>query len=138
MIMCVIVALSDPVYRPTPDDCLSPFWAKAFPGHGDDISKDGPGGEKKVISPTGARKKAPMTLGLADKRIFVINNERVVEDGASIGRMQRSTGTTPKDDKSCLVSYHYSFLLNIIGLYILNACGIAIKNHAVIFPIWPP
>ena len=52
----------------------SPFWQR------DDICRDGPGGDK-VTSPKG--KKAPMSLGLADKRLFIINNERVVGDGAA-------------------------------------------------------
>lgn len=70
-------------------DCLSPFW------YGDDISRDGPGGDK-VASPKG--KKAPMTLGIADKRFFVINNGRVAEDGGAVGTL--SGGAT----NTCIVS----------------------------------
>ena len=95
-------------YRPTPDECLSPFWTKQFPGCGDDASKDGPGGEKKASSPSTAgsgKKKSPVTLNLAGNRIFVINNGRVVEDGSSLGRMKSSAASaTAKEDNTGLVS----------------------------------
>ena len=96
-------------FRPTPDECLSPFWTKQFPGHIDDVSRDGPGGEKKDSSPsagTTGKKKSPVTLSMADNRMFVINNGRVVEDGASLGRLKSSVAaaTVAKGDHTGLVS----------------------------------
>ena len=98
----VTESLLTTICRPTPVECLSPFWAKSFPGYSDDTSKDGPGGgkDRKDIS-VKRRKKSPMTLSLADKRLFVVDNERVAEDGASQGR---STGAKVRDSKSCIVS----------------------------------
>ena len=72
-ISLVSIILTPSQHRPSP--AMSPFW------FGDDISRDGPGGDKKVTSP--GTKKASMSLGLAEKRLFVINNGRVVEDGAT-------------------------------------------------------
>lgn len=68
---------------------------------------DGPGGEKKATSPsTGTgKKKSPVTLSMAGNRIFVINNGRVVEDGASLGRLKSSAASaTAKDDHKGRVS----------------------------------
>ena len=96
-----------------PDECLSPFWTKQFPGHSDDIGKDGPGGEKKATSPSSTgtgRKKSPVTLSMAGNRIFVINNGRVVEDGASLGHLKTrgsAASATAMDDHKGLVSIIY-------------------------------
>ena len=93
------------MYRPTPHECLTPFWIKAF---GDDISKNGLGGEKKTTSPsTGAgKKKSPVILSLADNgRLFVINKERVVENEASLGHLRRTDITTgTKSNPTSLVN----------------------------------
>ena len=88
---------------------MSPFWIKSFPGHGDDICKDGPGGEKKTTPPSvgTGKKKSPVTLSMVDDgRIFVINNGRVVEDGASLGRLRNAAGATigTKDNAASLVN----------------------------------
>ena len=100
-------------FRPTPDECLSPFWTKQFPGHIDDVSRDGPGGEKKDSSPsagTTGKKKSPVTLSMVDNRIFVITNSRVVEDGASLqlGHLKSSVAAATvancKGDHTGLVS----------------------------------
>ena len=80
-----------------------------FPEY-DDVSKDGPGpagGKKATSTPppdssVAITKKGPMTVTLADgNRIFVINNERVAEDGASFGHMQKSP-----DDGTFMVCMH--------------------------------
>ena len=80
-------------------ECVSPFWAKAFPwpGHGNDISREGPkeGGGKDA--PSNERKRFPMTLNLANNRIFVINNERVASDGGPL------EGASATGGKSCIV-----------------------------------
>lgn len=85
-------------YRPTPVECLSPFWAKAFPAaEGDDVSKDGPGGEKgKQKHALKEKKKSPMTLTVAEDRFFVVNNDRVVEDGACMSRNISASDTAAK------------------------------------------
>ena len=99
-------------FRPTPDEYLSPFWTKQFPGHIDGISRDGPGGEKKDsnCSPsagTTGKKKSPVTLSMVENRIFVITNSRVVEDGANLqGHLKSSVAaaTMTKGDHTGLVS----------------------------------
>ena len=45
------------MYRPTPNESLSPFWIKVFPGHGDDTCKDGLGGENTTSSSAGPGEK---------------------------------------------------------------------------------
>ena len=81
-------------YRPTPVECVSPFWAKVFPGHDEDISKEGPGGGERKAN---EKKRSPMTLTFANNRIFVINNGRVAADGGLLG------GACATGGKSCIV-----------------------------------
>ena len=52
-----------------------------------------------------------MTLSMADNRMFVINNGRVVEDGASLGRLKSSVAaaTVAKGDHTGLVSADQDF-----------------------------
>lgn len=78
-------------------ECVSPFWAKAFSTHGGDISKEGPGGRRGKDSPSNERKRFPMTLTLADDRLFVVNNGRVVPDGGTL------KGASATGGKSCIV-----------------------------------
>ena len=59
---------------------------------------------EKATSPTGTGKKAPMTLSLADSRMFVINNEKVIEDGASLERNSTGGALAQMDDNTSLVS----------------------------------
>ena len=77
-------------------ECVSSFWAKALPAHGDDISKEGSGGGGGK-DPSNKRKRFPMTLTLADDRFFVVNNGRVVPDGGSL------KGASSTGGKSCIV-----------------------------------
>lgn len=82
-------------------ECVSPFWAKVFPGHAGDISKDGPGGERGKDAPSSVEgKRSPMTLNLAKNRFFVINNGRVEDDNHSLGGASVAAAAS----KSCVVS----------------------------------
>ena len=74
-------------------ECVSPSWAKAyrFPGHGDDISKEGPGKGGEKDAPSNERKMFPMTLNLVNNRFFVINNGGPLE------------GASAASGKSCIV-----------------------------------
>lgn len=67
-----------------------------------DVSKHTPA--EKATSPTAPGKKAPMTLSLADSRMFVINNGKVIEDGVSLGHDSTGGALAQMDDNTSLVS----------------------------------
>ena len=45
-----------------------------------------------------------MTLNLAEKRFFVINNERMVDDGGSLGKQSNSADASATAENGCRVS----------------------------------
>ena len=45
-----------------------------------------------------------MTLNLAEKRFFVINNERVVDDGGSLGKQSTSSSVSARAGEGYRVS----------------------------------